>query len=178
MTSNSPWRTGIAGLAMVVLAGCAHGSDGLKLSAGDTDGLPFYTMPFVDGESLRARLARGPLTVTEVIGVLRDVSKALAYAHSHDVAHRDVRPGNVLLGPANEPYLAHLGIADVKGFLGGGMYAWQQAKFATESITQVSAEALAATNRPGSVMHRLVPSLQAAEAWIAELQQPTRPALS
>src|SRR5438477_12475818 len=38
MTSNSPWRTGIAGLAMVVLAGCAHGSDGLKLSAGDTDG--------------------------------------------------------------------------------------------------------------------------------------------
>ena len=67
------------------------------LSAGDTDGLPFYTMPFVDGESLRARLGRGRLTVTEVIGVLRDVSKALAYAHRHGVVHRDIKPDNVLL---------------------------------------------------------------------------------
>ena len=67
------------------------------LSAGDTDGLPFYTMPFVDGESLRARLGRGPLAVTEVIGVLRDVSKALAYAHRHGVVHRDIKPDNVLL---------------------------------------------------------------------------------
>ena len=67
------------------------------LSAGDTNGLPFYTMPFVDGESLRARLGRGPLPVTEVIGVLRDVAKALAYAHQHGVVHRDIKPDNVLI---------------------------------------------------------------------------------
>ena len=67
------------------------------LSAGETNGLPFYTMPFVEGESLRARLARGPLSVTEIIGVLRDVSKALAYAHRHGVVHRDIKPDNVLL---------------------------------------------------------------------------------
>jgi tetratricopeptide (TPR) repeat protein len=66
------------------------------LSAGDTNGLPFYMMPFVEGESLRSRLARGPLSVTEVISVLRDVSKALTYAHRHGVVHRDIKPDNVL----------------------------------------------------------------------------------
>ena len=48
------------------------------LSAGETQGLPFYTMPFVEGSSLRTRLAEGPLTITEAVGVLRDVARALA----------------------------------------------------------------------------------------------------
>ena len=66
-------------------------------TAGDTNGLPFYTMPFVEGESLRVRLGQGPLAVTEVIGILRDVSKALAYAHQRGVVHRDIKPDNVLI---------------------------------------------------------------------------------
>ena len=68
------------------------------LSAGETDGLPYFTMPFVDGLSLRARLERnGALPAGEAISVLRDVSRALAYAHDHGVVHRDIKPENILL---------------------------------------------------------------------------------
>jgi tetratricopeptide (TPR) repeat protein len=68
------------------------------LAAGEMDGLPFYTMPFVEGESLRRRLgAEGRLSIATVIGVLRDVAKALAYAHARGVVHRDIKPDNVLL---------------------------------------------------------------------------------
>ncbi|MEP6731914.1 MAG: protein kinase [bacterium] len=68
------------------------------LAAGETDGLPYYTMPFVDGLSLRARLERnGALPVGEAVAVLRDVARALAYAHEHGVVHRDIKPENVLL---------------------------------------------------------------------------------
>ena len=68
------------------------------LSAGDTNGLPYYTMPFVPGESLRHRLAKGgELSVNETVHVLRDVAAALAYAHGEGVVHRDIKPENVML---------------------------------------------------------------------------------
>ncbi len=81
------------------------------LSAGDADGVPYFTMPFVEGESLRERLARqGELPVADAIRILREVATALAYAHERGVVHRDIKPDNVLMS-GGSAMVAGFGVA-------------------------------------------------------------------
>jgi serine/threonine-protein kinase len=65
--------------------------------SGAIDGQLFYVMPYIDGETLRARIARGPVPLDESMGILRDIARAHAYAHAQGVVHRDIKPDNVLL---------------------------------------------------------------------------------
>ncbi|HEX6575451.1 MAG TPA: protein kinase [Gemmatimonadaceae bacterium] len=81
-----------------VAAMLAHPSIVPVLTAGDANGLPYYTMPFVHGESLRAHLANSErIPLAEAASILRDIARALAYAHERGIIHRDIKPENVLL---------------------------------------------------------------------------------
>jgi eukaryotic-like serine/threonine-protein kinase len=66
--------------------------------SGTADGLPYYVMPLIEGQSLRTRLScGGPLPLDEVLHICTEVSAALDYAHRRRVVHRDIKPENVLL---------------------------------------------------------------------------------
>jgi tRNA A-37 threonylcarbamoyl transferase component Bud32/tetratricopeptide (TPR) repeat protein len=68
------------------------------LAAGQTAGLLYYTMPFVEGESLRERLDRdGELPVQDTVRLLGEIARALSYAHRQGIVHRDIKPANILL---------------------------------------------------------------------------------
>src|SRR5678815_50233 len=79
--------------------------------SGEASGLLFYVMPFVEGESLRARLDREKqLPVDEAVRIAVAVANALDYAHQHGVIHRDLKPGNILI-QSGQPVIADFGIA-------------------------------------------------------------------
>src|SRR5262249_55930023 len=81
------------------------------IAAGEAGGLPYFTMPMVEGESLRARLARtGELPIPEITRILRDVALALAYAHENGVVHRHIKPDNILLS-RHHAQVADFGVA-------------------------------------------------------------------
>jgi serine/threonine-protein kinase len=87
--------------------------------SGEADGLLYYVMPYVAGQSLQARLNRETqLPIGEALRITSEVAEALAYAHTHGVVHRDVKPGNILLDD-NHALLADFGIARAVTELGG-----------------------------------------------------------
>ena len=81
------------------------------IDSGEADGLLYYLMPLVDGETLRARLRRaGPLPIDTALHITREVADALAYAHRKGVIHRDIKPENILLADGHA-FVADFGIA-------------------------------------------------------------------
>jgi tetratricopeptide (TPR) repeat protein/tRNA A-37 threonylcarbamoyl transferase component Bud32 len=72
----------------------------------------YYVMPFVEGESLRQRLERGSLPVTDAVDIAREVADALDYAHAQGIIHRDIKPENILLTEGRGNTGGHAVVAD------------------------------------------------------------------
>ncbi len=90
------------------------------LSAGSRDGLLYYVMPYVEGESLRQRLEReGKLPIAAAVQILREVADALSRAHEAGVVHRDIKPENILL-QRDHALLADFGVARALHEAAGG----------------------------------------------------------
>ncbi|HWA16256.1 MAG TPA: serine/threonine-protein kinase, partial [Gemmatimonadales bacterium] len=91
------------------------------LTAASSGDLLYYIMPYIGGESLRAKLGHeGALPVAEAVRILREIVDALAYAHGHNVVHRDIKPDNVLLSTGHA-VVTDFGVAKaVTASSGGG----------------------------------------------------------
>ena len=81
------------------------------IDSGEAEGMLYYVMPYVTGESLRVRLAReGEMPISEAVWVLREIADALAHAHGQQIIHRDIKPENVMFS-SRHALVADFGIA-------------------------------------------------------------------
>ncbi len=101
-----------------IVAGLTHPRILTLIDSGEADGLLYYVMPYVEGETLKARLEReGALPVEDSLRIARDVADALSYAHEKGVIHRDIKPSNILF-EAGHAVISDFGIARAVGVAG------------------------------------------------------------
>jgi len=82
------------------------------LDVGSTEQFPCYVVSkFIEGSTLRNKLAAGTLSATELVELVATVAEALHYAHTKGVFHRDIKPGNILLHTSGKPYISDFGLA-------------------------------------------------------------------
>lgn len=94
-----------------LVAGLEHRAIVPVYDYGEQDGQPYLVMRLMLGGSLKERMRLRPLTIEQIGGILRRICAALEKAHSHNIVHRDIKPGNILFDEEGAPYLADFGIA-------------------------------------------------------------------
>jgi len=82
---------------------------------GEADGQPFIAMALLEGQTLRERIARGPLPIPEALEIAVQVAEALHDAHAKGIVHRDVKPANIMLTPKGQAKVMDFGLAQVAG---------------------------------------------------------------
>jgi eukaryotic-like serine/threonine-protein kinase len=83
--------------------------------ASEEEGRAFIAMAFIDGPTLKERLASGPLAIDTIVTCARQVAAGLAAAHARGVVHRDVKPGNIMIAPGGQAKLTDFGLARLRG---------------------------------------------------------------
>src|SRR5215210_859009 len=95
-----------------IAAGLQHAHILPLFDSGTADGLPYYAMPYVEGESLRARMTRErQLDLSDALRITREIAAALGHAHAQGIVHRDIKPENILLTQEGGVRVADFGIA-------------------------------------------------------------------
>jgi len=123
-----------------VVAGLTHPHILPLYDSGQAAGLLYYVMPYIEGESLRARLKReGRLPVRDAIRITREIADALGFAHRYGIIHRDVKPGNILLTDDHARLadfgIAHLAETESSTLTGTGLALGTPAYFSPEQAT-------------------------------------------
>lgn len=78
---------------------------------GDVDGLPYFSMPFIEGTTLAERIKEGPLSSRETAELILPICRAVAEAHRHGVLHRDLKPSNILIQQDGRPFVTDFGLS-------------------------------------------------------------------
>ena len=81
----------------------------------EADGAAFFTMAFIDGPSLKDKIAAGPLPILEVIDIALQIAEGLKAAHEKGVVHRDIKPANIMLGREGQARITDFGLASLEG---------------------------------------------------------------
>lgn len=125
------------------------------------DGCPYLVMELVESETLRARIARGPVPPLDAIAIARGIAEALGAAHAVDIVHRDLKPANIFVGDGNDVKLADFGAAKMlddagEALTGTGVTLGTPYYMAPEQITGMTVDGRSDLYALGCVLHEML----------------------